>query len=84
MTASAQQQARIFDTTLSSIPDFTYIFDRAGRFTYANKSLLDLLGLKLSDIVGKNFFELPVFARIGGQAPAADSARFRYGPGAAG
>ena len=59
LTAKAQQQARIFDTTLSSIADFAYIFDRAGRFVYSNKSLLDLWGLKLSDVVGKNFFELP-------------------------
>ncbi|MEA3208282.1 MAG: hypothetical protein QOE70_1339 [Chthoniobacter sp.] len=59
MTAKTQQQARIFDTTLSSIADFAYIFDRSGRFLYANKSLLDLWGLGLADVVGKNFFELP-------------------------
>jgi len=59
MTANVQQQARIFDTTLSSIPDFTYTFDRSGRFAYANQSMLDHLGLKLGDIVGRNFFELP-------------------------
>src|SRR5215213_6084213 len=43
MMAKVQQQARVFDTTLSSIPDFTYIFNRAGEFIYANRSLLDLL-----------------------------------------
>ena len=59
MMINIQQQSRIFDTTLSSIPDFTYIFDRYGRFLYANRSLLDLLGLQLKDVVGKTFFELP-------------------------
>src|SRR4029079_17457473 len=34
MMSQIQQQSRIFDTTLSSIPDFTYIFDREGRFIY--------------------------------------------------
>ncbi len=58
MSAKAQQNARIFDTTLSSIPDFTYIFNRAGRFIYANKSLLDLWGKSLNEILGKDFFDL--------------------------
>jgi len=58
MAAKAQQQARIFDTTLSSIPDFTYLFDRAGRFIYANKVLLDLWGLTFQEAIGKDFFEL--------------------------
>jgi PAS domain S-box-containing protein len=53
-----QQQARIFATTLSSITDFAYIFDRDGRFMYANQALLNLWGLKLEDAVGKNFFDL--------------------------
>jgi PAS domain S-box-containing protein len=53
-----QQQSRILDITLSSISDFAYIFDRDGRFVFANQPLLDLWGLKLEDAVGKNFFEL--------------------------
>jgi PAS domain S-box-containing protein len=53
-----RQQALTFDTTLSTIADFTYIFDREGRFRYVNKALLDLWGLKLEDALGKNFFEL--------------------------
>lgn len=55
----AEQQARIFDTTLSAIADFAYIFDREGRFVYSNKPLLALLGLPLSEVAGKTFFELP-------------------------
>jgi PAS domain S-box-containing protein len=51
-------QAWIFDTTLSAIPDFAYIFDLQGRFLYANKALLDLWGLPLEQAIGKNFFDL--------------------------
>lgn len=53
-----EQQSRILDITLSSISDFAYIFDRAGRFIFANQALLDLWGLKLPDAVGKNFYDL--------------------------
>lgn len=48
----------IRDVTLSCIKDFAYIFDRSGRFIYANKPLLDLWGLTLAEAVGKNFFDL--------------------------
>ncbi len=58
VTAKLQRQARIFDKTLSSIADFAYIFDRDGRFIYANKALLDLWGLPLEMAAGKNFFDL--------------------------
>jgi len=53
-----RQQAITFDTTLSTITDFAYIFDREGRFRYVNKALLDLWGLKLEQALGKNFFDL--------------------------
>ncbi len=56
--AKLEQQARVFDTTLSSITDFAYIFDREGRFAYVNQALLNLWGLRLEDAVGKNFFDL--------------------------
>ncbi|MCA1628422.1 MAG: PAS domain S-box protein, partial [Acidobacteria bacterium] len=52
------RESRIFYTTLSSITDFAYTFDREGRFIFANKSLLDLWGLKLEDAAGKNFYDL--------------------------
>jgi PAS domain S-box-containing protein len=42
---------------LSAITDFVYFFDRDGRFLYANKALLDLWGLALEAVVGKNFFD---------------------------
>ncbi len=52
------QQTRLFDTVLSSITDFTYIIDRDGRLTYANKALLNLWNLTLEEAVGKTFFDL--------------------------
>lgn len=54
-----RQQAQTFDTLLSNVTDFLYTFDRDGRFIYSNKPLLDLLGISLEEIVGKNFHELP-------------------------
>jgi two-component system CheB/CheR fusion protein len=53
-----EQQGRIFNTTLTSISDFAYIFDRDGRFRYSNNGLLNLLGLSAEEIAGKNFFDL--------------------------
>jgi PAS domain S-box-containing protein len=56
--ANLQQQWHTFDTALSHIPDFVYIFDLAGRFTYVNQALLSLWQKTLEEASGKNFFEL--------------------------
>ena len=53
-----RQQWQTFDAALSHIPDFVYVFDLAGRFTYANQALLSLWGKTLDDAVGKDFYEL--------------------------
>ena len=53
-----EQQKRVFDATLSGITDFAYIFDKNGRFIYSNRPLLDLLGITLENIIGKDFFDL--------------------------
>lgn len=52
------EQSKIVDRVLSSITDFAYTFDLEGRFTFANKPLLDLWGLTLDQAVGRNFFDL--------------------------
>lgn len=57
--AQLEQQARQFGEVMSALSDFIYIFDTEGRFSFANPALTDLLGLTLSDIRGKTFFELP-------------------------
>jgi PAS domain S-box-containing protein len=58
LSIALQEQLRKFDAIASSIPDFIYTFDLAGRFTYANQPLLDLWQRSLSEVIGKNFFEL--------------------------
>jgi PAS domain S-box-containing protein len=58
ITRKMEAQARVFDTTLSHIPDFAYILDREGRFLFANKPMLDFLGLSLEETIGKDFADL--------------------------
>jgi PAS domain S-box-containing protein len=58
LSRQAEQQQRILVTTLSYIVDFAYIFDKHGRFLFANQTLLNLWGLTLEKVMGKNFFEL--------------------------
>lgn len=48
-----QQQVRLFDGIASATPDFVYVFDREGRLRYANRRLLEVWGMKLTDIIGK-------------------------------
>lgn len=58
LAATVEQQARIFDAALAALNDFVYIFDRDGRFIFANQPLLRLWGLTLRQAVGKNFYDL--------------------------
>jgi PAS domain S-box-containing protein len=58
VTAEAEWQRRMYETVLSNTADFVYLFDTSGRFTYVNKSLLDLWEKDLSQAVGRNFFDL--------------------------
>jgi len=53
-----KRQSAVFDTTLSTITDHVYNYDRDGRFLYANQTLLDLWGLKKEDAIGKTMAEL--------------------------
>lgn len=65
------QQTRTFDTSLAALTDFVYFFDKEGRFMYSNRPLLELLGITLEDLIGKNFFDLnypdELAARLQGQ-----------------
>jgi PAS domain S-box-containing protein len=53
-----KQQARIFNTILSTINDYVYNFDQNGRFLYANQILLDFFDLEAKDVIGKTMAEL--------------------------
>jgi PAS domain S-box-containing protein len=59
-----EQRARVFETTLSAIADFAYVFDHDGRFVYVNKALLDLWGIGLEEAIGKDFFDLQYPAEL--------------------
>jgi PAS domain S-box-containing protein len=52
------QQLRIFEGLASTTPDFLYAFDLEGRFLFANRRLLEVWGMKSTDIVGKTCREL--------------------------
>jgi PAS domain S-box-containing protein len=54
----ADQRSRLFDMTLSAMTEFGFTLDSDGRLTYVNRALLDLWGLPLEQVVGKNFFEI--------------------------
>lgn len=50
--------SRTYETLLSGIEDFAYVFDRQGRFLYANPPLLKLYARTLDQVVGRTFNEL--------------------------
>ncbi|HEX7811046.1 MAG TPA: ATP-binding protein [Burkholderiales bacterium] len=50
--------SRTYESLLSGIEDFAYVFDRSGRFLYANPPLLRLYARTLDQVVGKTFNEL--------------------------
>jgi PAS domain S-box-containing protein len=54
-----KQQTEMYQEVLAGVSDFIYTFDISGKFIFANKPLLDLLGISLEQIVGKTFHDLP-------------------------
>ncbi|HET7556979.1 MAG TPA: GAF domain-containing protein, partial [Rhodanobacteraceae bacterium] len=63
--AGAEQEARLFESTLSSVLDFVFRCTLDGRFVYANQALLDLWGVSAEQAIGKTRAEL-------GYAPEAE------------
>jgi PAS domain S-box-containing protein len=57
-SAELERQLQKFNAYKSSVPDFIYTFDLAGRFIDVNKPLLDLWQKSFAEAIGKNFFEL--------------------------
>jgi len=58
LSAESEQRRRLYETILSSTPDFVYTFDLNHRFTYANESLLTMWGKTAGEAIGKNCLEL--------------------------
>ncbi len=63
LAETKQEPISIFESVLSSISDFVYIFDKEGRFVYSNKAFLDLLEIDHKEIIGKTFLDLPLYPR---------------------
>jgi PAS domain-containing protein len=58
MHLQIEDQARLFDATLSHMADLAYTVDREGRFIYGNQKFLQVLGRTLDEVVGRNVFDL--------------------------
>jgi PAS domain S-box-containing protein len=58
LSLQTQQRERMLTSMLSSMSDFAYIYDREGRFLFANQPLLNLWGITLEQAVGKDFLAL--------------------------
>jgi PAS domain S-box-containing protein len=56
--ASSDRQQRLYETILNNTPDFVFVFDLEGRFTYANDALLHLWGRTWGESIGKTCLEL--------------------------
>jgi PAS domain S-box-containing protein len=54
LALETQQRERMLTTMLSSISNLAYIFDREGRFLFANQPLLNLWGVTMEQAIGKN------------------------------
>lgn len=57
-TFEKEQQMRVFDTVLSSLPDISFTFTLDGRFSYVNKALTELFALPSDKLIGKNFIDI--------------------------
>ncbi|MFO7713718.1 PAS domain S-box protein [Desulfosarcina sp.] len=57
-TELLEKRSRELDAVLSSVQDYVYIFDPEGRFTFANKKLLDLWNMSAGQAVGKTMRDL--------------------------
>lgn len=58
------QQAELFNTALTHMHDHAYLLDCNSRFLYANRPLLKLWGLTMSEVTGKRFSDLPYPAEM--------------------
>ena len=55
-----ESDSRMFETILTACPDLVFTFNLEGKFVYANKKLLDLFGLSMEHMAGKNYYDLNV------------------------
>ncbi len=48
----------LYETILATVPDFVYVFDLNGHFSYVNETLLKMYGRSWDETVGKDLREL--------------------------
>ncbi|MFB8792410.1 MAG: PAS domain S-box protein [Potamolinea sp.] len=53
LTTKVEERAKILEQVLSASVDHICMYDRLGRYTYANRAFIDSFGLKLTAIYGK-------------------------------
>jgi PAS domain S-box-containing protein len=58
LSLRTERRERLLSTALASMSDFAQIYDQSGRILFVNKPLLELWGLTLEEVVGKNFSDL--------------------------
>ncbi|MBA4020419.1 MAG: hypothetical protein C0483_24930 [Pirellula sp.] len=58
LTEESERSRRLYETILSTTPDFVYTFNFEHQFTYANPALLRMFGRSFDEAVGKTFLEI--------------------------
>jgi diguanylate cyclase (GGDEF)-like protein/PAS domain S-box-containing protein len=58
LSLKTQRREQVLGATLASMSDLAYVFDRDCRFVFGNQPLLDMLGITLEQLVGKDYLEL--------------------------
>lgn len=58
VTAASDRRKRLYETILSSTPDFIYVFSLDHRVLYANDALLVMWGHSPESAIGKTFLEI--------------------------
>ena len=58
LAAKLQQRARVLDQVLSACVDHVCMYDRLGRYTYANPAFMQSLGLEGTKLYGKTWQQL--------------------------
>ncbi|MGB7442349.1 MAG: PAS domain-containing protein [Coleofasciculaceae cyanobacterium] len=58
LAAKLEQRARMLDQVLSACVDHVCMYDRLGRYTYANPALMQSLGLEGTELYGKTWQQL--------------------------
>lgn len=64
LAAKVEQRARMLEQVLSASIDHVCMYDRLGRYTYANLSYILSLGLERTELYGKTWHELGLPADI--------------------